>query len=90
MKLIWQNIDLIIELSTKQIISRLLSIESRVDSSAIRTGVLDDKEWKNVKESADDISHAPFAVIDDCWDKDTKYRRNGQIFPTISLIIKHN
>ena len=57
-----------LELSTKQIISRLLSIESRVDSSAIRTGVLDDKEWKNVKESADDISHAPFAVIDDCWE----------------------
>ena len=41
-----------LEMSKEQLVNRLFSLESRVDSQHIRTGQLSDAEWENLIESA--------------------------------------
>ncbi|MBR6485492.1 MAG: replicative DNA helicase [Lachnospiraceae bacterium] len=53
-----------LEMSKEQLINRLLSLESRVDSQAIRTGTLSDTDWENVIEGAETIAKSGL-IIDD-------------------------
>ena len=41
-----------LEMSKEQLVNRLLSLESKVDSQAIRTGDLEDADWERLIESA--------------------------------------
>ena len=53
-----------LEMSKDQLVNRLLSMESKVDSQLIRTGNLSANDWEKLIESAGDISQAPL-IIDD-------------------------
>ena len=53
-----------LEMSSDQLVNRLLSMESKVDSQLIRTGNLNPNDWEKLIESAGDISQAPL-IIDD-------------------------
>ena len=53
-----------LEMSSGQLMNRLLSLEARVDSQKIRTGHLSDDEWEKVVEAATTISQSGL-IIDD-------------------------
>lgn len=53
-----------LEMSKDQLVNRMLSMESRVDSQSMRTGNLQTSDWEKLIESAGVISTAPL-IIDD-------------------------
>lgn len=53
-----------LEMSSGQLMNRLFSLESRVDSQKIRTGNLNDDEWEKLVEAATVISQSDL-IIDD-------------------------
>ena len=53
-----------LEMSKDQLINRVLSMESKVDSQAMRTGNLAAADWEKLIESAGVISNSPL-IIDD-------------------------
>ncbi len=53
-----------LEMSKDQLVNRMLSMESRVDSQSMRTGSLQTADWEKLIESAGVISTAPL-IIDD-------------------------
>ena len=53
-----------LEMSTEQLVNRLFSLESKVDSQHIRTGNLTDPEWEKLIESAGIIGKSKL-IIDD-------------------------
>lgn len=53
-----------LEMSKEQLVNRLFSLESHVDSQHIRTGQLSDAEWENLIESAGVIGKSNL-IIDD-------------------------
>lgn len=53
-----------LEMSKEQLVNRLFSLESKVDSQAIRTGNLSDSDWEKLIESAGVIGKSNL-IIDD-------------------------
>ena len=53
-----------LEMSREQLVNRMFSMESRVDSQKIRTGNLTETDWVDLLESADTIGQSKL-VIDD-------------------------
>lgn len=53
-----------LEMSKEQLVNRLLSLESRVDSQSIRTGNLSDEDWAKLIEGAGVIGQSNL-IIDD-------------------------
>ena len=53
-----------LEMSKEQLVNRLFSLESKVDSQHIRTGQLSDQEWEKLIESAGNIGKSNL-IIDD-------------------------
>ncbi len=53
-----------LEMSKEQLVNRLLSLESKVDSQAIRTGSLSDDDWAKLMEGAGTIGKSNL-IIDD-------------------------
>ncbi len=53
-----------LEMSKEQLVNRLLAMESRVDSMALRTGKLRDEDWTKLVEGADIIGRSNL-IIDD-------------------------
>ncbi|MEE0420231.1 MAG: replicative DNA helicase [Lachnospiraceae bacterium] len=53
-----------LEMSKEQLVNRLLSLESRVDSQSIRTGSLSDEDWTKLIEGAGIIGKSNL-IIDD-------------------------
>ena len=53
-----------LEMSKDQLVNRILSMESKVDSQSMRTGTLQPADWEKLIESAGVISTAPL-IIDD-------------------------
>lgn len=53
-----------LEMSKEQLVNRLLSLESKVNSQSIRTGNMKDDEWERLIESADVIGRSRL-IIDD-------------------------
>ena len=53
-----------LEMSKEQLVNRLFSLESKVDSQHIRTGNLSDSEWEKLIESAGIIGRSQL-IIDD-------------------------
>lgn len=53
-----------LEMSKEQLVNRLFSLESRVDSQKIRTGNLEDSDWERLIESANVIGNSNL-IIDD-------------------------
>lgn len=53
-----------LEMSKEQLVNRMLSMESRVDSQTLRTGNLSDNDWDQVVESSGIIANSHL-IIDD-------------------------
>ncbi len=53
-----------LEMDKEQLVSRLISMDSMVDSANIRTGDLSGSEWKDVMESAITIGDSPLYIDD--------------------------
>ncbi len=53
-----------LEMSKEQLVNRLFSMESKVDSQHLRTGNLTDEEWEKLIESAGEIGRSNL-IIDD-------------------------
>ena len=53
-----------LEMSSEQLMNRLISLESRVDSQKIRTGKLSDDDWSRVVEASGIIANSGL-IIDD-------------------------
>jgi len=53
-----------LEMSKEQLVNRLFSLESQVDSQSLRTGNLKDADWEKLIESAGDIGKSNL-IIDD-------------------------
>ncbi|MDE7204769.1 MAG: replicative DNA helicase [Lachnospiraceae bacterium] len=53
-----------LEMSKEQLVNRLLSLESKVNSQAIRTGNMRDDEWERLIESADVIGRSGLLIDD--------------------------
>lgn len=53
-----------LEMSKEQLVNRLLSLESKVNSQAIRTGNMKDDEWERLIEGADVIGRSKLLIDD--------------------------
>lgn len=53
-----------LEMSKEQLVNRLLSLESKVNSQSIRTGNMKDDEWERLIESADVIGRSKLLIDD--------------------------
>ena len=53
-----------LEMSKEQLVSRMLSMESRVDSQSMRTGDLRDEDWTKLVEGADVIGRSRLLIDD--------------------------
>ncbi|MBD5469801.1 MAG: replicative DNA helicase [Lachnospiraceae bacterium] len=53
-----------LEMSKEQLVNRLLSLESKVNSQAIRTGNMKDDEWERLIEGADVIGGSKLLIDD--------------------------
>lgn len=53
-----------LEMSKEQLGSRLLSMESRVESTKLRTGELNDMDWENLNQAIDKLSEAKIFIDD--------------------------
>ena len=51
-----------LEMSRKQLMSRIIAMDAMVDSKALKLGSLNDDEWDKVIESADVLSRAPIYI----------------------------
>jgi len=53
-----------LEMSKIEIVNRLLSSEARIDSSRIRTGRLDDADWRKLGDALGALAEAPLFIDD--------------------------
>lgn len=53
-----------LEMSSEQLIQRVLSSEARVDSSRIRQGKLEKRDWQNILQGIERLSHAGIYIED--------------------------
>ena len=53
-----------LEMSKEQLSQRLISMESGVDLQKLRTGELDDEDWKNITASLNELSTAAITIDD--------------------------
>jgi replicative DNA helicase len=53
-----------LEMSKLEIVNRLLSSEARIDSSRIRTGRLDDSDWRKLGDALGALAEAPLFIDD--------------------------
>ncbi len=51
-----------LEMSSEQLATRILSEQSRVSSSAIRKGTIDEDDWRNFAQAVTDIQHIPLYI----------------------------
>lgn len=75
-----------LEMSKQQLVIRLLGFESRIDASRLRTGRLNNHEWKDLIDSADHLSDIPIFIDDspaisvlDMKDKCRRLRKSGEL-----------
>lgn len=53
-----------LEMSKLEIVNRLLSSEARIDSSRLRTGRLEDADWRKLGDALGSLSEAPMFIDD--------------------------
>ena len=53
-----------LEMSKLEIVNRLLSAEARIDSSRLRTGRLEDADWRKLGEALGSLAEAPLFIDD--------------------------
>ena len=53
-----------LEMSMEQLMMRMLCCQGRVDLSKLRSGFLDDNDWANLYQAAEQLSNAPIFIDD--------------------------
>ncbi len=53
-----------LEMSSEQLVNRLLAMEARIDAQKLRNGSLEDKDWENLLEGAGTVARSNL-IIDD-------------------------
>jgi replicative DNA helicase len=53
-----------LEMSSNQLVSRLISMETEIDSEKLRKGTLLEREWKHLTKNIDNLQKAPLFVDD--------------------------
>ncbi len=53
-----------LEMSKEQVVNRILSSEALVDSHKMKTGKLEDEDWRKIAEASEHISKAPIYIDD--------------------------
>ena len=53
-----------LEMSSNQLVSRLISMETEIDSEKLRKGTLLEREWKHLTKNIDNLQSAPLYVDD--------------------------
>ena len=53
-----------LEMSSNQLVSRLISMETEIDSDKLRKGTLLEREWKHLTKNIDTLQNAPLYVDD--------------------------
>jgi replicative DNA helicase len=53
-----------LEMSSNQLVSRLISMETEIDSEKLRKGTLLEREWKHLTKNVDNLQKAPIFVDD--------------------------
>ncbi len=53
-----------LEMSSEQLVTRLVSVDSMVEAKKLKTGEISDSEWTNIIESTDNMAKAPIYIDD--------------------------
>ncbi len=53
-----------LEMSSKQLVTRLVAVDSMVDAKSIKTGDLKDGDWTKIIESTNNIANSPIFIMD--------------------------
>ncbi len=67
-----------LEMSTEQLVQRLLCMEAAVDSQRIRTGFIDEFEWRRISEAFGVLSDAPIFIDDSAGISTTELRMKAR------------
>ena len=54
---------------------RMLCSDARIDSSRVRSGMIDDDEWQVLTKSAGDLSEAPIYIDDTAQNQPSRHHR---------------
>lgn len=82
-----------LEMSSEQLVQRLLCSEANVDSQRLRAGYIDDEEWQRVTEAMGTLSEAPVYIDDSAnisvMELRTKARRLKAQFDIAAVFIDY-
>ncbi len=53
-----------LEMSSRQLVTRLIAVDSMVDAKSIKTGDLKDGDWTKIIESTNNIANSPIFIMD--------------------------
>lgn len=67
-----------LEMSTEQLVQRLLCMEAAVDSQRIRSGFIDEFEWRRISEAFGVLSDAPIFIDDSAAISTTELRMKAR------------
>ncbi|HUX85827.1 MAG TPA: replicative DNA helicase [Chloroflexota bacterium] len=67
-----------LEMSTEQLVQRLLCMEAAVDSQRIRSGFIDEFEWRRISEAFGVLSDAPIYIDDSAAISTTELRMKAR------------
>lgn len=67
-----------LEMSSEQLVQRLLCMEAAVDSQRIRTGFIDEFEWRRISEAFGVLSDAPIFIDDSAGISTTELRMKAR------------
>jgi len=67
-----------LEMSTEQLVQRLLCMEAAVDSQRIRSGFIDEFEWRRISEAFGVLSDAPIYIDDSAGISTTELRMKAR------------
>ena len=66
-----------LEMSKQQLVKRILSMNSRVDSQKIRTGDLEDEDWSRLVESVRRVGNTNLVIDDTSGIRHQSFVRNA-------------
>jgi replicative DNA helicase len=76
-----------LEMSSEQLVSRMLSSEALIDSLSMRTGRLDNEQWKRLAEAASALSETNILIDDTSSINTTSMKAKLRRLKNLSLVI---
>ncbi len=76
-----------LEMSNEQLVNRILASESSVESTKMRTGELDEEEWKRICAASADISRLPIYVDDTSGLTVNEMKAKLRRLPDLGLVV---